>query len=108
MDKMAGRNGGNGGSDTDGTAGIRDPSELAKQVNAFIEKLEADLVEVEGSATPQLSFQAFLIGNILRLPTRFFSYVAAAWLCGKGGWGFDGEIGESGERIQNSELEDFT
>lgn len=31
------------------SSSIQDPSELAKQVNAYIEKLEAALAEVEGN-----------------------------------------------------------
>ncbi len=44
MDRIAGKNG-QGTPDTGDT--IEDPSELAKQVNAYIEKLEADLAEVD-------------------------------------------------------------
>ena len=50
MDKMAGQNGKIGGREVEDTAGIQDPSELAKQVNAYIEQLETDLIEVEGNS----------------------------------------------------------
>ncbi|VDD82162.1 unnamed protein product [Mesocestoides corti] len=49
MDKMVGQN---GGATTDPLPNIQDPSELAKQVNAYIEKLEEDLAKVESLTKP--------------------------------------------------------
>nr|CDS33438.1 laminin subunit beta 1 [Hymenolepis microstoma] len=48
MEKMVDKNGGSNGD----SSGIQDPSELAKQVNAYIEKLENALAEVEEMKQP--------------------------------------------------------
>ncbi|KAM7532855.1 hypothetical protein Aperf_G00000128727 [Anoplocephala perfoliata] len=48
MEKMVGQNGGT----NDDSSNIQDPGELAKQVNAYIEKLEANLKEVEALKQP--------------------------------------------------------
>lgn len=45
MERMVDQNGGNNGD----SSSIQDPGELAKQVNAYIEKLETNLREVEGN-----------------------------------------------------------
>ncbi|VDM31523.1 unnamed protein product [Hydatigera taeniaeformis] len=51
MERMANQNEG-GSSDGGDSTGIQDPGELAKQVNIYIEKLEADLMEVEAMSKP--------------------------------------------------------
>ncbi|KAH9285907.1 Laminin subunit beta-1 [Echinococcus granulosus] len=51
MERMANQNGGGTADDGDSTD-IEDPGELAKQVNIYIEKLEADLMEIEAMSQP--------------------------------------------------------
>lgn len=73
MERMASQNGGST-TDDGGSTDIQDPGELAKQVNIYIEKLEADLMEVEGDTRTyaHLLLLVNLLHNHLFDP---FSYV---------------------------------